>query len=158
MKYLVLVTLVFIASLSYSQANHDLTYTGTNLDATLDAVAGKMVKATEREIFTSGLIDSVKTSDTLAIKRIYPARTLSRIIYDVARSGVVTVRLELVDSLYQQSGTLVDSCTVTNQYRMKTSVVSGGTFTLTAGKLLRAVFSYVGVMPKHILISGSGTE
>ncbi len=102
----------------------------------------------------SGLIDSVKTSDTLFIGWIYQGMTIDTIRYSNARGAKVTARLEMVDSLYAQAGwTLIDTTTVITQRIDRAAAVSGGTFTLTAARMLRMVFSAVQTMPKQFVVT-----
>lgn len=116
-----------------------------------------LAKATVRTLFSAGLIDSVKTSDTVFVGWVYPAATIDSVIYSGARSQSLTARLELVDSLYQTAaGTLVDTTTCTLQKTRRAAAVGGGTFTLTAAKILRMVFPVVGTMPKQFNVTVVG--
>jgi hypothetical protein len=116
-----------------------------------------LAKATVRTLFSAGLIDSVKTSDTVFVGWVYPAATIDSVVYSGARSQSLTARLELVDSLYQTAaGTLVDTTTCTIQKTRRAAAVGGGTFTLTAAKILRMVFPVVGTMPKQFNVTVVG--
>jgi hypothetical protein len=102
--------------------------------------------------FWVGLIDSVKTTDTVAFQPGYiPLGTIiDDITYSNARGAWLTVRISQVDSLFQTSGTtLIDTASVITQKLVHSSAVSGGTFTLTVGKMLRFVVASIGVMPKQ---------
>ena len=105
----------------------------------------------------SGVIDSVKTTDTVFIGKIAPeggaSWTIDTLEFANARSAIVLCKLEMVDSLYQTVGVLlVDTTTVTTMKRQRTSAVAGGTFTLLSGKILRAVFPTVATMPKQFIV------
>ena len=116
-----------------------------------------IAKATATPIFSAGLIDSVKTSDTLFVGFVAPASTIDSIVYSGARSQSLTARLELVDSLHQTAGvTLLDTTTCVTMLRKRTSAVAGGSFTLTLGKIVRMVFPVVGVMPKQFNVTVVG--
>lgn len=111
-------------------------------------------KATSRTLMGIGLADSMATSDTIAIGWCMPGATIDSIIYSGGRTVSLTARLELVDSLFQTSGaTLLDTSTCTTQIKKRTSAVAGGSFTLTAGKLVRLVFPAVTTEPKYFDVS-----
>jgi hypothetical protein len=107
-----------------------------------------------RVLMSSGMLDSVKTSDTLFLGWVYPAATIDTIIYSAARSANYTVKLELCDSLYQVAGHSTIDTTGSTVMRFKRSTaVGGGSFTLTVAKLVRAVFTAVATMPKQLNIT-----
>lgn len=113
-----------------------------------------VAKASATPIFSAGLIDSVKTTDTVFVGFIAPAATIDSIVFSGARSQSLTARLEMVDSLYQTAGvTLLDTTTCVTILRKRTSAVAGGSFTLTLGKIVRMVFPVVGVMPKSFNVT-----
>lgn len=107
------------------------------------------------EIFrlnVAGLVDSIKTSDTLFLGYNVAGYTLDTIRYfsDIGKS--LTARIEMVDSLYQRSGaTLIDTttCTLSNTIQAGANIDSA---TLTQGKVLRVVFPTVGTMPRQFII------
>jgi hypothetical protein len=102
-------------------------------------------KATIRLAFRSGVMDSLAISDTVSLGRIYPGATADTVIYDMSRGSGVTVKLEMVDSLFQTvAGTKIDSSQCTVQVR---KVVN--TTALTAGKLIRMVVTVVATEPKY---------
>lgn len=120
------------------------TYVSTNFEA----------KATIRQLFTSGLIDSVKTTDTLFLGAIYPAATVDTLRVDALGAVDVTMIVEMVDSLNQSSGqTPVCTTTVTNARKLISSFDEAA---LLNGKILRVRFTTVGTMPKQIIISVLG--
>jgi hypothetical protein len=104
-----------------------------------------------RTLWDTGLMDSVKISDTVHVGWIAATRTIDTIKYYGARGQSLTARLCMVDSLYQLTGNivLVDTTTCIWQNVTRSAAVAGGTFALTAGKELRLVFTTVGVMPKQ---------
>lgn len=105
-------------------------------------------------LMQSGVIDSLKSSDTLWIGLSTPAMTVDTIRYYGARSNQFTVRLEYVDSTFATAGAvLIDSLSMAGaQRRDRTSAVSGGTFTLPVGKTIRAVIPALYTMPKQFVV------
>lgn len=145
-----------VGSIPYME---DATTLGTvTLGGALD-MDGATLNLAARTLFSAGLVDSVKTTDTLFVGIAYPAATLTNIVYSSARSSFYKVRLEIVDSLYQTaSPTLLDTTSVITQRRERSSAVAGGTFSVSAGKIVRAVFESVGTMPKQFNVSLVGTN
>lgn len=134
-----------------------LQYTGAGFDwvaeTSVDS-ANFEKKNTIRQLFTSGLIDSVKTTDTLFLGAIYPAATVDTLRVDALGAVDVTMIVEMVDSLNQSSGqTPVCTTTVTNARKLISSFDEAA---LLNGKILRVRFTTVGTMPKQIIISVLG--
>jgi hypothetical protein len=113
-------------------------------------------KATIRTLpYSVMLMDSLATSDTVMVG-VTDGAIIDTIFYSMARSGSVTFRLELVDSLYQASGgTLIDTASTTLMRRKETGAAINST-TLTAGMILRLVFPTVGTEPKGIAVNIKG--
>ena len=158
-RFLCISLLCLIASIALGQASQGIIPNSAAMDSLYvrfirarDSLANYVVyKSTPHLIYDGSLIDSVKTSDTVHLARISASTAIDTLTYYSARGASLTVRIEMVDSLYQTTGNivLVDTCTVVNQLTRKTAACAGGTFTLTPGKGLRMVFPVVGVMPKQ---------
>jgi len=119
--------------------------------------AGQMTVASWsaiRPLYSCGMVDTMYTSDTVEVGWVYPASTIDTIIYSGGRTISLTAQLELVDSLYQTEGVmLVDTTTCTTMLTKRSAAVGGGTFSLTAGKLLRLVFPALATVPKSFAVT-----
>jgi hypothetical protein len=104
---------------------------------------GKIAKATVKNLFSYPMVDTCLTTDTLAIYSIGVACTLDSIRYATGRGFVGTFRIDMVDSLTQGAGTLIDTTTCNNVSRRVQYGATLNSTTLTAAKLLR--LTWVGV-------------
>jgi hypothetical protein len=90
------------------------------------------------------------TADTVLLGTVTnTAMTVDSIVYTAFGPTLLKVRIEMVDSLRQATGTLVDTSRCIYQKVVVRSVCTGGTWTLGIGKLVRLTYDYVTTKPKE---------
>jgi hypothetical protein len=136
-------------------ARSDVKYLSKADTASLEA--RKMSKSTIRVIATTGLIDSVKTTDTLYLGFSEQAMTIDSVRVHSIGACSLSVAIQMVDSLNQVAGspTSILNATVVSNSR-KVVVPTSGTW--TASKVLRLIWSSIVTMPKHIVVTLAGHE
>jgi predicted O-methyltransferase YrrM len=141
-----------LGAVSVLPTGTELNYVDGVTSAIQTQLDAKMAKATPRVFAATGVMDSLATSDTIAVTRCTPTMTMDSIFIDQSRGANVAYRLELVDSLNQLTGAI----TLLNAVTTAVQVTKDATFdsaTLTNGRLVRLVFTAVTTEPKHFLFT-----